>query len=71
MVQNNLKAVFAEYYPHLAPLADDLERILTIIQATNKGYGDVSFSSRGVDKDGHLEVKYIDSQLRHYRKEII
>lgn len=69
MVQHvDLQTVFAQRYPHVAQIADDLEAALTIIQATNKGYGEVKFTAQGIDIDGHLEIKYIDSQIRRFRK---
>ena len=61
---------FAQMYPHLAPLADELEDILATISNCNKGYGDIKFSSQGLDTSGHLQIKYIDAQVRRFRKKI-
>jgi hypothetical protein len=66
--QDDLKAIFAKNYPHLAPLADELEQILSIISTANQGYGDVKFTSQGKDARGNLQIKYFDTQLRQFRK---
>lgn len=58
---------FARRYPHLAPLADELEQILTVIQACNDGYGDIKLSFQGL-KNKKLQIKYIDTQLRYFLK---
>jgi len=60
----------AQRYPNLAPLADDLEEILATISSCNRGYGDVKFSAQGLDPDGRLQIKYIDAQVRKFRKKI-
>lgn len=62
------KTIFARSYPHLAPLADDLEQILAVIQNCNKGYGSVTFSAQGINNRGQLQVNYFDTQLRQSRK---
>lgn len=67
-MDDNLKDIFLAHYPHLAPLADDLEQILTVIQNCNKGYGSVTFSSQGINDRGQLQIPYFDTQLRQSRK---
>ncbi len=54
-------------FPHLAPIARDLDAVLGVVKTQNSGHARISFDVQGIDVQGNLIVKSFEAILKVIR----
>lgn len=54
-------------FPHLAPMAEDLDKVLGVVKTQNQGWARICFDVQGIDREGNLIVKGIEAALKFLR----
>jgi hypothetical protein len=68
MDQREIEAYLAEHYPHAHHLFADLNTVFGIIKTQNRGKGHVSLDAQGIDIEGKVIVKCIETGLKFFRQ---
>lgn len=66
MNEREIEAYLAQHYPHAHHLFADLDKVFGIIKTQNRGKGHVSLDAQGIDLEGKVIVKCIETGLKFF-----